>query len=326
MESLVVVEVLDRRGRVRERQRVTELPFRIGRAYDNDLILDDPTVCPHHAVIDERDGEIGIADCGSVNGLTSAREPHTRLAIETDTQVRLGRSTLRLRTPGFVPPPAIAVAGKPGPLLRVLNHGSMLPGALLAALFTTYLGSVRESYARFTWTPFLTDLITALLVLLVWAGLWALLTRVLTPRGRFFAHLGITSIWLVGDTVIDLLSEYARFFFASIDGVSAGVAIAAWVLAAILFFGHLSLTGALSRWARRGLAAGLALVLVAVTQLESALVNVDWTYTLPYWSRLQPVSPAWLPAEDSATFFDEAFGLADALDELAEERLAEIAQ
>jgi pSer/pThr/pTyr-binding forkhead associated (FHA) protein len=52
MERVIFVEVLDRRGRVAERAAVDQLPFRIGRGYDCDLILDDPHVDALHAVIE----------------------------------------------------------------------------------------------------------------------------------------------------------------------------------------------------------------------------------------------------------------------------------
>jgi hypothetical protein len=44
MEPLTFVEILDKRGHVMQRLRVERLPATIGRAYTNDVILDDPFV------------------------------------------------------------------------------------------------------------------------------------------------------------------------------------------------------------------------------------------------------------------------------------------
>lgn len=41
----------------------------IGRALDNDITLDDPTISQHHALILERDGLWLVEDCGSTNGI-----------------------------------------------------------------------------------------------------------------------------------------------------------------------------------------------------------------------------------------------------------------
>ena len=49
---MIFVEVLDRRGELLRRERLGDLPYRIGRAFDNHLVLDDPYVCPFHAAIE----------------------------------------------------------------------------------------------------------------------------------------------------------------------------------------------------------------------------------------------------------------------------------
>lgn len=324
MDAGVIVELLDRRGRVRERHHVGEFPFRIGRAYENDLILDDPTVCPSHAVLESNEGTLTLADLGSVNGLIYERTKREQIPIGQDTTVRLGRSVLRFRSPAFAVPPALPVDERGEGALAKLGHWGVIPAAIAVALFTTYMGAVRENYIPFTWTPVLSDLLTTGIALAGWAAAWALLTRVLTPRGRFLAHLAIAAIWFLCDTLLDTATEYARFFVGSITSVEVGAALAALMVAALLFYAHISLTHSISGWARRSLSVVLSLILVGVLQLESALFSVDWTYTLPYWSRLQPIATRWLPAEEPAAFFDAAGRIEGELEAVAEDRLAEI--
>ena len=43
----------------------------------------------------------------------------------------------------------------------------------------------------------------------------------------------------------------------------------------------------------------------------------DWTSTLPYWSRLQPVDPMWLARETPDAYFAGVRELAEELDALA---------
>ena len=57
MEGVIFAEVLDRRGQVRQRVRVERFPLTIGRAYSNDLILDDRYGCPQHARVSIREGD-----------------------------------------------------------------------------------------------------------------------------------------------------------------------------------------------------------------------------------------------------------------------------
>lgn len=47
-ESAIWIEVLGRHGDVALRQRFTSTPITIGRAYDNDVVVDDLHVAAHH--------------------------------------------------------------------------------------------------------------------------------------------------------------------------------------------------------------------------------------------------------------------------------------
>ena len=57
--TLALLEVLDRDGMVRQAWRIERWPVTIGRALDNDVVLTDPHVAPHHATIDLVDGGDG---------------------------------------------------------------------------------------------------------------------------------------------------------------------------------------------------------------------------------------------------------------------------
>ena len=67
--SGILVELLDRAGSVIARHRFDQLPVRLGRAYDNDVIVDDPFVAPSHVQIERREDGVLIArDLGTRNG------------------------------------------------------------------------------------------------------------------------------------------------------------------------------------------------------------------------------------------------------------------
>ena len=52
MGPLALLEALDRDGMVRQAWRIERWPVTIGRALDNDVVLTEPHVAPHHATID----------------------------------------------------------------------------------------------------------------------------------------------------------------------------------------------------------------------------------------------------------------------------------
>jgi len=56
----VILEIIQRG--VHQYHKVDSFPVTIGRAFDNDIILQDVTVSPHHLVITEDDGKISLQD------------------------------------------------------------------------------------------------------------------------------------------------------------------------------------------------------------------------------------------------------------------------
>ena len=61
MPVLAVLEVLDRDGSVRHSVGVREWPLRVGRALDNDLVLDDPHTAAHHFSVEpDAEGRVTV--------------------------------------------------------------------------------------------------------------------------------------------------------------------------------------------------------------------------------------------------------------------------
>src|SRR5262245_33307300 len=94
----MILEQLDPRGRVVLRLKLGEAPIAIGRAYDNDLIIDDPYVDPHQLRIEPGpDGRLEFRDLDSRNG-TWEHALHWRLSsapIKPGMELRVGRTILR---------------------------------------------------------------------------------------------------------------------------------------------------------------------------------------------------------------------------------------
>jgi len=70
MAAVMWIEVLSRDGEVVARERIEAPEARIGRAFDNDVVVNDPHVAPHHLrVFRGDDGELVAEDLGTLNGL-----------------------------------------------------------------------------------------------------------------------------------------------------------------------------------------------------------------------------------------------------------------
>ncbi|MCW5625267.1 MAG: FHA domain-containing protein, partial [Burkholderiales bacterium] len=107
MDEVIHVEILGRLGDVAHRITLHHLPVRIGRAYDNDVIVDDPYVAPHHLRVErDADGALHAVDLGSRNGL-HLLDPVRRVAntpVGGGERLRIGHTPLRIRARDFAVP------------------------------------------------------------------------------------------------------------------------------------------------------------------------------------------------------------------------------
>ena len=63
MAAVMWIEVLARDGEVQLRSRIETPEARIGRAFDNDIVVNDPHVAPHHLrIFRGEDGELVAED------------------------------------------------------------------------------------------------------------------------------------------------------------------------------------------------------------------------------------------------------------------------
>ena len=69
----------------------------IGRASDNDVILDDPMVSRHHCQLRLQHGAYGFTDLGSRNGSTVNGQPVTQIALGPGDVIRIGDTEIEFQ-------------------------------------------------------------------------------------------------------------------------------------------------------------------------------------------------------------------------------------
>ena len=89
------VEMLDGLGRSYGRVGIKSFPFTIGRACDNDYVIDDLSVSGHHACIKEEDGCLKLIDCGSLNKILFGGSPVEKVKFTNGMEICLGNTRLR---------------------------------------------------------------------------------------------------------------------------------------------------------------------------------------------------------------------------------------
>jgi hypothetical protein len=185
----VFIEQLTPDGEVLHRTKVTHLPIRIGRAYDNDIILDDPHTAAHHAQVELNQlNELIITDLGSANGITLARVRERFFVVNGDNVYRLGHTHLRIRTADY------PVAAE---ITDLTNHHweGWLPAfaglalLLITGLTSTWLADLNQG----TLSKYLLELVSVFGFAIGWSGVWALFSRLFNGQARFGRHLFIIS-------------------------------------------------------------------------------------------------------------------------------------
>jgi hypothetical protein len=216
----------NRNGLARRSVDVLAWPLTVGRALDNHIVIDDPFVAAHHALLDiTADGSLQLSVLDTVNGvqLNSAEldnnglpndqlmAGHTRLLPVSGALLKLGNTRLRLR----LPHEALALEQALPPITSTVSPvvpaststaGRLWPWLVGAGLMAFELGSHwtgLDPGADFSaWLPLLLGVPVAVVV---WCGVWALLSKLFNHHFDFAGHLKLALPWLLTMAVAQAL-------------------------------------------------------------------------------------------------------------------------
>lgn len=190
-----VLEVLDRQQRVVQRVRLRSWPVTLGRGYGCDIILDDPHVAPAHVRLDRdaASGALTLTDLGTHNGVCrlpsrdarqGARAPAGSFALTPGEWIETGRTRWRL-----------CDANEPVAAELPLQSRHHEPAWLVPLMAVLAFGAVAadmwfNAFDEFKPLSAVSSLVTGVLALAVWAGLWGLLTRIFHAPSQFGRHFG----------------------------------------------------------------------------------------------------------------------------------------
>ena len=305
MERVVFVEILDRRGRVRERTRVESFPATVGRAYSNDVIVADRYVSPTHVAIREtEEGELVVEDAGSVNGIhrPGRAEPVEIVPLESGLRLRLGETMVRFVTADHLVAPADVLPRGDSGLLARLKRPRLALSLLFLTLVVFTTDIYLETYYDFSGSAVLGPAVLGIVFLSLWAGIWAFTNRLLTHRFDFLRHLAVSCLASIGSICLWTLSEYAEFFFSSASLSMAIVLVTQATLVALLIYGHLSIIPASSPHRRRGWAFGVTAVVVGLTGLLTYAGQEDYSSDVDITVPLKSLGADWLPTVSTEEF------------------------
>jgi hypothetical protein len=212
----IIIEELTRGGVHNCYHRIADLPVRIGRALNNDIVIADPYVSPLHLVIEQ--GEHGwiAVDQGSGNGsfIVNSRKIEGTAEIVSGDLIIIGRTQLRLLSPEHPVPKELFLPARQsparraiGPLLAFLS----LVGVWIALTIEQFLGNSNQIKLISLFAGALPYLFFPLL----WASICACAGFIVLRRAQFALQLIVANGALVCILALTLLSEYVDYFTCS---------------------------------------------------------------------------------------------------------------
>ena len=291
MESPIIIELLDRFGKVRERHKLTKFPARIGRAYSNDIILDDSYVSPEHIeLLLDGDGHVLVTDLQSENGLFSLHplRQHEILTVEENQRIRIGRTDIRIRSENHPVKETYIDRGKPSIPHLLLTNWLMLPVVLLLTAAITleyyYLQTTRDV----TTNLLLGEIFPIFLFILIWALGWSVASRLTTHKYYFSYHAMLISLVVCAFYLIEPVFEYIEFNFP-VNELSLNLSlISDLLLVSLLFYGHLRQSSNLTAQRTRKVSVIITLVILGLINIALYLDEPEFNDNPSYSKFIKP--------------------------------------
>ncbi|HEY1233787.1 MAG TPA: FHA domain-containing protein [Candidatus Binatia bacterium] len=319
MAPLGYIEVLDHKGNVVERTRIDSFPIHIGRAYSNEVVIDDAYVCPAHVIIELDDrGSLIARDLNSVNGLRLGSGKKKRVGIlelNSGSQFQIGHTILRYRS--FDHPLAPTLLDRENDASFFGSpHVAAFAGLLVFALLCleAFLGSVE----RVTIAGIVSEPLVTFATLFLWAGLWTLAGRVILSRFHFFEHVTIASLAIIAFFAVNAVAEWLEFLFPFIPALWVAGVFGAGVILAALVFGHLRFASMMRRRSRMWAAFSVSAALIGISFISDYANRSKFSNLMEFTGIVKPLDAAWVPTISVEQFIDSSQKLKKDLETLAQ--------
>lgn len=234
MESLVIC-IGERRSSVAEIFRGGEDSFCVGRALHNNVVLTDPYVGPEQLRFFRRDGHWYAQPLDTVNPVLLNDEPAEgdEIPLASGDRLTIGRTHIDVFSEDYQVEPARKLL-----LSSWLYRGRT---AMLVALLATFAAAGLDAlmdyfeYAqRRSWEGHLNTALSTVALVVVWAGIWALIGKLTRHQGHYSIQLLVTAL---ASGLISLalpLPSFVDYLFSSVTAAELFGYLLALLLLALL--------------------------------------------------------------------------------------------
>tara|TARA_R110000824_G_scaffold336_3_gene1931 strand:- start:87430 stop:88404 length:975 start_codon:yes stop_codon:yes gene_type:complete len=302
---------------------VDSFPFRIGRAFDNDLIIADETVSPHHLELHADENSYWIKTIANENGtwIDKNLRVEGQHELTVPTTINMGRTHLDLHAAHSPVEPTLIIARSSRLSEIASTIWVSLSLALLYMLLTYYFAHQKFSLSN-DWTEILVNRLLFFFVPIAIATVMSFISRIFLHQWQFLLQLSLASLASVVYLLTLELNPPISYFFtsqAAADNlilIFSGIFFAwilAWQLRAIS-------TTSVKRAAFVGI--GVAWTILGIRTIQDIVAQPDFSTQPQMHNLVQRYDIRLKPNEESVSDFISKVGVnlrASLTEELAED-------
>lgn len=208
----LVVQISDKHGERLQRLDSNLTKIKFGRGWDNDVIIQDKYVDPHHFNLQIEDGAARLIQTGTTNGTQIEGNSLEREVVDYryGDSVKIGDTRLKIFDSSQ---PVVPTTQRSPWFFRVqqIRSGYGLAGLTVMAVITAVLFAWGFETEPFTRSVAMVEVFSTLLVLLMWSLACGFISKLVRHESNFFIHWAIGCIGFVTLHVVSLLVNITRF-------------------------------------------------------------------------------------------------------------------
>lgn len=285
----------------------------LGRGYNCDVLLDDPHVHARHARLVAMDGRLMLT-LPTGSDLSVDRRPVTQaIEVRSGATLALGHTQVRVYDAEHPVAPTQATDALVDGMAWLTRPALLVPLLIVVVLAHALDHSLRQMQELDLLTAVLSG-VAPLLLCIAWAGLWALVTRVLRHEARFSSHLAVALIATIASLALGFLGELLEYNTQSRSVREWTDNLALTSLLAVVLMMHLRITMGPLRWFWQTPAAAVAVAFVGYSVLMDIANERDWRGSPEYTPLVLPDGLRWRSDTDIDAFNQRSTELFDAVD------------
>lgn len=314
----LIIEILDRFGKIKERHPVNKFPCKIGRDYSNNVIIDDPYISPTHITINGSTESFSADDNNSKNGLFSLHpfKKQQSIKIENDSRIRIGHTDIRFRFTDHPVRKTIRERNKPSKISMLLTSGFILPIVWGIFGLVLVLNNYIEDTGQVTFQSLLSDAFPILIFLALWAMAWSIVSKIVTHRFYFSFHAVWASCLTFVSIISDNLANYFEFSFSISGSASVINFISGIILTSILLHGHLRYSTTFSNQKSKYSAIISSVIILGLVELLTLLHTPEFTNKPEYSGIIKPANYIFVEQQSLDDFFKNTLQLKSEIDNI----------